>query len=142
MTFTSRWDIWTWLIVAITAALCLWPIILDFELVPAIICTVSFLFILVTLMSVYYRIDGDKLKVYALFRHQDYPIEQIAEIKPTKSALAAPASSLTHRIAITFTDRSVLKSSDPLIISPKKLSEFIAQLKAVNSDINVSSELQ
>ena len=79
-------------------------------------------------IGTYYRIDGNKLVVYSLFIPTAYPIDKIKEIKPTKSVLSAPATSLSHRLAITFTDRKILKSYIPLIISPVRQEEFIRQL--------------
>ncbi|MDE6384061.1 MAG: PH domain-containing protein [Paramuribaculum sp.] len=133
--YSSRWDAFTWCIVTGTLLLCSWPVMCDDYIAPTIICAGSFLFILVTLLSVYYKIDGDQLIVYQFFISTAFPINKIAEIKPTKSILSSPAASLKHRIAITFTDRSVLKSRDPLIISPVRPEEFVAQLRAVNPNI-------
>lgn len=92
-------------------------------------------FILLIFISIYYRIDGDKLVVYQFFIPTAFPIDKIKEVKPTKSVLSAPATSLTHRLAITFTDRKVLKSSMPIIISPVRQEEFIRQLLSVNPKI-------
>ena len=92
-------------------------------------------FVLVTFLSIYYRIDGDKLVVYTFFIPTAYPIDKIKEIKPTKSVLSSPATSLSHRLAITFTDRKILKSSIPLIISPVRQDEFIRQLLSPKSSI-------
>ena len=61
--------------------------------------------------------------------------DKIKEIKPTKSVLSSPATSLSHRLAITFTDRKILKSYIPLIISPVRQDEFIRQLLSVNPEI-------
>ncbi|WP_290147489.1 PH domain-containing protein [uncultured Duncaniella sp.] len=63
------------------------------------------------------------------------PIDKIKEIKPTKSVLSSPATSLTHRLAITFTNRKILKSSIPLIISPVRQEEFIRHLLSINPEI-------
>ena len=93
-------------------------------------------FVLVTFLSIYYRIDGDKLVVYTFFISTAYPIDKIKDIKPAKSVLSSPATSLTHRLAITFTDRKILKSSIPLIISPARQKDFIRQLLSVNPKIN------
>ncbi len=92
-------------------------------------------FVLLTLLGCYYRIDGENLVVYSFFIPTVYPINKIKSIKPTKSILSAPAISLIHRIAITFTDRKVLKSSMPLVISPVRQDEFIVQLRSTNPDI-------
>ncbi len=92
-------------------------------------------FVLLTLVGIYYRIDGDKLVVYTFFIPTFYPIDKIKDIKPTKSVLSSPATSLTHRLAITFSDRKILKSSIPLIISPVRQEEFIRQLLSINPEI-------
>ncbi|MDE6057550.1 MAG: PH domain-containing protein [Muribaculaceae bacterium] len=51
--------------------------------------------------------------------------------------MSAPATSLTHRLAIRFSDSKVLKSSAPLVISPVRQDEFIAHLTSINPDIKV-----
>lgn len=55
---------------------------------------------LLTLLSIYYRIYGDRLVVYTFFIPTAYPIDKIKEIKPTKSVLSSPATWLTHRLDI------------------------------------------
>ncbi len=92
-------------------------------------------FVLVTFLSIYNRIDEDKLVVYSFFIPTAYPIEKIKEIKSIKSVLSSPATSLTHRLAITFTNRKILKSSIPLIISPARQEVFIRQLLSINPEI-------
>lgn len=139
--FRSRWDLWTWLIVFVSLAVCMAPLYMDFEIGATIICFLCLAFILGVLGSVRYKIDGNQLKVCILFWTNTYPINKIAEITPTDSMLASPASALTHRIAITFTDRSVTKSSDPLIITPVRQSEFLSQLSAINPAIKISPQL-
>ena len=98
------------------------------------------LFVLLTFLGIYYRIDGEKLVVYTFFVPTAYPIDQIKEIKPTKSVLSAPATSLSHRLAITFTDRKVLKSFMPIIISPVRQEEFISELLSINPGIHVGEQ--
>ena len=92
-------------------------------------------FVPVSFLSIYYRIDGDRLVVYSFFIPTAYPVDKIKEIKPTMSVLSSPATSLTHRLAITFTDRKILKSYIPLVISPVRQDEFIRQLLTVNPEI-------
>ncbi|MDE6418416.1 MAG: PH domain-containing protein [Duncaniella sp.] len=100
-----------------------------------LITTPLLIFVLIGFIGTYYRIDGDKLAVYQFFRPTAYPIDKISEISPTKTILTSPANSLTHRIAIRFSDRKVLKSSIPLVISPSRQAEFIRQLSAINPKI-------
>ena len=133
--YNSMWDGSTWFILGLVAVCCVVPCFLDDGIWPTIICLVMLAFVLVTLLSIYYRIDGDKLVVYTFFIPTVYPIDKIKEIKPTKSVLSSPATSLSHRMAITFTERNILKSSSPLIISPVRQEEFIRQLLSINPEI-------
>ena len=133
--YNSRWDGSTWFILGIVAACCIVPCFMDNGIWPTIICLVMLAFILLIFISIYYRIDGDKLVVYQFFIPTAFPIDKIKEVKPTKSVLSAPATSLTHRLAIIFTDRKVLKSSMPILISPVRQEEFIRQLLSVNPKI-------
>lgn len=133
--YNSRWDGSTSAMVGPVVIACLWPVLLDDWILPMAICAIMLVLVLLTLLGCYYRIDGDELVVYTFFIPTSYPIDKIKSIKPTKSILSAPAISLIHRISITFTDRKVLKSSMPLIISPVRQEEFIAQLRRINPDI-------
>lgn len=133
--YNSQWDGSTWFMLGLVAVCCVVPCFLNDGIWPTIICLVMLAFVLVTLLSIYYRIDGDKLVVYSFFIPTAYPIDKIKEIKQTKSVLSSPATSLTHRLAITFNDRKILKSSIPLIISPVRQEEFIRQLLSVNPEI-------
>ncbi len=133
--YNSRWDGSTWFILGLVAVCCVVPCFLDDGIWPTIICLVMLAFVLLTFVGIYYKIDGDKLVVYSFFIPKAYPIDKIKEIKPTKNILSSPATSLTHRLAITFTDRKILKSTTPLIISPVRKEEFIQQLLSINPEI-------
>ena len=133
--YNSMWDESTWFILGLVAVCGVVPCFLDDGIWPTIICIVMLAFVLVTFLSIYYRIDGNKLVVYSFFIPTAYPINKIKEIKPTKSVLSSPATSLTHRLAITFTDRKIIKSSIPLIISPVRQEEFIRHLLSINPEI-------
>ena len=91
--------------------------------------------VLLKIFSINNRNDAENLLLYTFFIPTAYPIDKIKEIKPTKSVLSSPATSLSHRLAITFTDRKILKSYIPLIISPVRQDEFIRQLLSVNPEI-------
>ena len=133
--YNSRWDGSTWFILGLVAVCCVVPCFLDDGIWPTIICLVMLAFVLLTFVGIYYKIDGDKLVVYSFFIPKAYPIDKIKEIKPTKNILSSPATSLTHRLAITFTDWKILKSTTPLIISPVRKEEFIQQLLSINPEI-------
>lgn len=133
--YSSMWDGSTWFIFGLVAVCCVIPCFMDDGIWPTIICLTMLVFVMVTFLGIYYRIDGDKLVVYSFFIPTVYPIDKIKEIKPTKSVLSSPATSLTHRLSITFTDRKILKTSIPLIISPVRQEEFILQLLSINPEI-------
>ncbi|MDE6028263.1 MAG: PH domain-containing protein [Muribaculaceae bacterium] len=135
--YNSKWDASTWSILALIAACCLINLLIDDGIWPIMICFIMLLFTLVCFLSIFYRIDGNNLVVYQFFMPKAYPIDKIREIKPTKMWLSAPATSIKYRIAIEFTDRSVLKSTIPLIVSPSRREEFINALISVNPDIEV-----
>lgn len=133
--YNSVWDKSTWFIIGLVAACCIIPCFLDDGIWPTIISIIMLLFVLISFLSIYYKIDGDKLVVYTFFMPTAYPIDQIKDIKKTDSVLSAPATSLSRRLAITFKSRSILKSTTPLIISPVRQQEFIEQLLSINPEI-------
>lgn len=133
--YNSRWDGSTWFMLGLVAVCCLVPCLIDHSIWLVTLCLAMLAFVLLTFLGIYYRIDGDKLVVYSFFVPTAYPIDKIKEIKPTKSVLSSPATSLSHRLAITFTDRKILKSTTPLIISPVRQDEFIRQLLSINPEI-------
>ena len=134
--YKSRWDASTWAIISIVMICCIIPCLTtEHILYPIIICISVLAFIIVAFQSIYYIVDGNQLIVYTFFIPRRYPIDKIKEIKPSNSILSAPATSITRRLAITFTDRKILKSYMPLIISPDKQDEFISHLLSINPNI-------
>ena len=130
----TDWFIWT--VVAFVVGVCLWMVWLDPGWFTAIIAFVCLTACVLPLHDVHYDIDGHELVIHCLFQSQRLPIDKISEIRPSRSWLSAPALSL-DRIAIKFSDRKVLKSYAPLLISPVRRDEFIAQLLQVNPAIRV-----
>lgn len=92
--------------------------------------------LLLGILGVWYAIDGEDLVVYSFFRPHRYPISKIKEVKYVNGILSNPALSV-HRISIKFTDRSVLRSSLPLEISPKDREGFVYRLLSMNPEISV-----
>ncbi|MDE6273363.1 MAG: PH domain-containing protein [Muribaculaceae bacterium] len=138
MLYKSRWDSGTWLMLGLMTAFCIAPIFFDDDgWMPLVVGGVMFVVVIIMLLSVYYKIEGDKLKVYTFFIPSSYPIDKISMIEPTKSILSAPAAALTHRMAIHFSDRRILKSMMPLVISPANQQEFIGKLLEINPNIDV-----
>lgn len=136
--FKAAIDGSTWGIMGFVTAVCAWPLLLDRS--PAIIA-ISFLCValcMVPFFSIRYEIDGEELVVYQFFKPSRFPIKKIQRIEATRSILSAPAPSLTKRLAIYFTERKVLRSSAPLIISPACREKFISKLLSINPDIIVN----
>ena len=133
--YNSMWDGSTWLMLGFVVACCLVPCFIDHSIWLITLCLAMLAFVLLTFIGIYYRIDRDKLVVYSFFVPTAYPIDKVKEIKPTRSVLSSPATSLSHRLAITFTNRNILKSSIPLIISPMRQEEFIRHLLSINPEI-------
>lgn len=134
--YKSAIDWIVWSVISFTALVCSIPIFMGETVLGIIIMAFFVLMELLGILGVYYEISGDVLIVHSFCRKEIYPIDEIKEIKPTKSWLAAPASSLTKRIAITF-NRGVKRGSLPLIISPEKQHEFTRQLLLINGKIKI-----
>lgn len=91
----------------------------------------------ITFFGVWYAVEGNELSVYQFCRPHRFPINKIKAIKSCKSFLWGPALS-SDKLAITFTDRSVLKLSGPMYISPKDKERFVGQLLEINPDIKIN----
>lgn len=133
--YYSKIDWWVWLVflfmAGITAAVALdstWWVGLSFG--------GTMLIFGLLIAGCWYEIDGDQLVVYQFFRPNRFPIGKIAEVKKTTGILATAGMSI-RRVSIKFIDRSVMKSSMPLEISPKDRDAFMAQLKEINPKIIV-----
>lgn len=94
----------------------------------------------VLIFGTWYAIDGDDLIVYQFCRPGRFPIRKIKDVKYTTSILSSPALS-TRRVAIRFTDRSVLRSSLPMEISPRDRAAFIRHLLAINPSITTPDNI-
>lgn len=133
--YKSRIDWWCWLCFIFIAGV---AIAVSFDTTWwAALPVVGFSIVCILLIAgCWYEIDGDQLIVYQFFRPHRFPIEKISEIRKTTGYLATAGMS-SRRVSIKFTDRSVLKSSMPLEISPKDRDGFMAQLKVINPKIEI-----
>ncbi len=139
--YNSRISWWIPAVVAITCAGCIVGPALEGDYVAGLVLGLAVAVIeIVIYAGVKYRIDGNMLGVRSFFRWKWYPIEKISEIKPHRSVLAAPALSF-RRLAIRFSDKSILKSAMPLEISPKDEKRFLREIKAINPDIKIRPEV-
>lgn len=134
--FRSKIDWWIWCVIVFTLVV-IWA---------AAIGTYWWLILIygggltglwvVLLCGCWYEIENDQLIVYQFFKPHKFPILKIKEVKKTVGYLATAGMS-RHRVSIKFVDRSVMKSSMPLEISPKNRDAFIAKLKQINPGIIV-----
>jgi len=92
--------------------------------------------LIVLIFGCWYEIDNDNLIIYQFFMPHRFPISKIREVKKTKGYLATAGMS-SKRVSIKFKDRSVLKSSMPLEISPRDRDGFMARLKEINPNIEI-----
>lgn len=136
--YRSKIDWWAWLCLLLVP-LSIWFTAIDMPWWYAVfVCGSLTALCLCGLLGCWYEIDGDELVVYMFFRPTRLPISKIKSVKKTSGIIATAAMS-TKRLSISFADRSVLKSFAPIEISPKDCDGFIAQLKAINPNIEISS---
>lgn len=135
--YKTRIDWWIPCVVILTVAVAFLGPIIDGEIIFAgiIVAALLGIFEIVMFASVKYQICDEKLGVRNFFyKWEWFPIKKISEIKKTSGIISAPALSTT-RVSIKFSDKTILKSTMPLEISPKDRDDFIARLKAINPDI-------
>lgn len=133
--YKSKIDWWVWLVLLFVAVVTV-AVALDSTWLVTLSIVGTMLLGVVLIAGCWYEIDGDQLVVYQFFSPNRFPIDKIAEVKKTTGIMATAGMSC-RRVSIKFADRSVLKSSMPLEISPKNRDGFIAKLKEINPDIKV-----
>lgn len=134
--YKSGIDWWVWLCVLFIVAMTV-TVVINTSWIVAIALGGTMLVLLIFMFGCWYTIDGNDLVVYQFFRPNRSPISKIKEVKKTVGYLATAGLS-SKRVSIQFSDRSILKSSMPLEISPKDRDGFIAKLKEINPAIIVS----
>lgn len=137
---TKYRSVWDWLTYTLVGAVAAYMVVMYLLFPTWVMIAVGVPFIIaiiLALRSVCYYVDGGELMVHVWPSTARYPIEKIASIKRTTGFLASAATSATQRLAIKFSDRSVLKSSMPLYISPVRQDEFIKQLLEINPNIEI-----
>ena len=133
--YKSRIDWWMWLVLIYVAGVTI-AIAIDSTLWVALPTCGVMIFCILLMVGCWYEIDGNQLVVYQFFRPHRFPIDKISEVKKTTGILATAGMSV-RRVSIKFADRSVMKSSMPLEISPKDRDKFISHLKETNPNINI-----
>lgn len=133
--YKSGIDWWMWLVLIFVAGVII-AIAIDSTLWVALPTCGVMIFCILLMVGCWYEIDGNQLVVYQFFRPHRFPIDKISEVKKTTGILATAGMSV-RRVSIKFADRSVMKSSMPLEISPKDRDKFISHLKETNPNINI-----
>lgn len=98
---------------------------------------------LVAVSGVKYEIRDNQLGIRNFFRWTWIPIEKIATIERHHGVAVQGAVSAVlslDRVRMTLTDRSVLRSSMPIDISPKDADALMARLNEINPTITTSHE--
>lgn len=135
--FESKVDWWIPVLMVVSVAFCFIGPMIDGDFVAGVILGVLVLMVEVLIFAgVKYEIRGNQLGIRNFFRWTWYPIDKISEVKKHRSVLTAAALSF-DRLGIKFSDKSILKSSMPLDISPKDTTRFLEIIKQINPDIVV-----
>lgn len=129
--YRSKVDAWLVVVCVVVVAVCAVPMLVDeVSWVALVINLVVLAAVILTLFSIKYVIDDDKLTVSCLWIFTEtFAVSKIESIRTTRTFLSAPAASL-DRIEIKCGRRSV-------IVSPLKREEFINHLCRINPDIVV-----
>ena len=134
--YRSRIDAWVWIVlvltVGLTVAICIGAVWWMW-LIPVAGIITPFVG---GMAGCRYVIEGDTLVVYQFFRPHRLPVMKIRSVRRTTGYLATAGMSC-RRVTIRFTDRSVLRSSMPLEISPADRDGFIRHLCEINPHIEV-----
>lgn len=136
--FKPLFDWSTWCMIALCVICILCPLLLDADWIMTTVITGGALLCLIPLCSIRYEIEGDELVVRLFLSSSRFPISKIKAVKPIKTLICAPATSFTDRIAIEFSDRRILKSVMPLVISPADKDDFIKTLISINPEIKTT----
>lgn len=132
--YRSKIDWWVW-VVAVGSIAVIWLSAIGMSWIYVVFVSGLMTLLYAWLMfGCWYEIDGEDLVIYQFLRPTRLPIAKIKSVKKTTGYLAT--AGMSHlRITIALTDRSILKSSMPLEISPKDRDGFIANLTCINPAI-------
>lgn len=137
--YKSKIDWWVPVVVVVTASVAFIGPLIDGEIfwVGLLLGVMLAILEIVMFASVKYKICDGKLGIRNFFyKWEWFPIDKISTVKKSTGILSAPALS-SLRVSIRFSDRSIMKSSMPLEISPKDQDDFINKLKEINPEIEV-----
>lgn len=131
--YRSKIDWWVWLItVGVLGIICFSAIGMSWWYVVFVSGLTTLLYAWL-IFGCWYEIDDKTLVIYQFFKPTRLPISNIKDVKKTTGYLAT--AGMSHRVSISFIDRTVWKSYAPLEISPNNRDRFIAQLIEINPNI-------
>ncbi|MCS1351346.1 PH domain-containing protein [Mechercharimyces sp. CAU 1602] len=104
-------------------------LIVDFEVAPLIILSLSDTFILLTWFRTYYETDDTHLLIKSCVFQWKIPYHSIERIEEVRSFMSSPSLSF-NRLGLTYKRGYVM-------ISPKHKAEFISTIRKRNPNIEV-----
>ena len=125
--YPSKIGAWVWVILIVTLGV-IFLLVKETSWRYAIsVCGGIMAVDIVMIFDYWYVITDDELVVYRQFIPKRFPISAIKEVRKTTGYIGTSGMS-NHRLTITFTDSSSLRSRTLLHISPIHRSSFITHL--------------
>lgn len=139
--YKSKIDWWIYLAIIIMVSGGTFGLLYENEFLGGIILgAVLLLLSLFAVTGVKYEICDKQLGIRNFYRWTWIPIEKVVTVEKLHGIFVQGAVSATlslDRVRLTLSDRSILRSSMPVDISPKDRDGFIARLKDINPNIIV-----
>lgn len=139
--YKSKIDWWIYLVLVIMVSGCVFGPYYEGDLsVGLILGTGMLLLWLIAVTGVKYEIRDGQLGIRNFYHWTWIPVSKIVTAEKLHGVFVQGSVSATlslDRVRLTLADKSILKSSMPIDISPKDRDGFIAQLKEINPDIEV-----
>lgn len=137
--FTPKIDWWIYLVLIIMVCGCAFGLFYEGEFLGGYVLGAGMLILwLFAVTGVKYEIRDGQLGIRNFYRWTWIPVNKIATVEKLHGVFVQGAVSATlslDRVRMTLSDKSVLKSSMPIDISPKDRDGFMAQLKEINPNI-------
>lgn len=134
--YKSKIDWWIYLVLVIMVCGCVFGLFYEGEFWGGLILGGGMLILwLFAVTGVKYEIRDGQLGIRNFYRWTWIPVNKIASVEKLHGVFVQGAVSATlslDRVRMTLSDKSVLKSTMPIDISPEDRDGFIAQLKGIN----------
>lgn len=137
--YKSKIGWWTYAVFPFIFCCCLLgPVLTDSDYWSGLFLAIVISAVILSLIiDTKYAIKGNEFGIRYLYRWTWLPVDKIEIIRPVRGYMAAAALS-ADRIAIKFSDPSVLKSFAPIEIAPRDTEKFISELISINPDIKLT----